>query len=208
MTFELHEVPTTGGAVQRELDAPDVAAAATLQVAVPLGPPTPWPAGYLPRTKGETRLWLSFAFLRVAPEGPLDVKLVATRIGMSRTSIAHANCAHKKLRDAVLAEIDRREAARVAQQASPRSSEAPSGEPIRNIRYWQAIAQRANSRICEFKALAVREETKSRRTRALLRRVLDDMKAGRWTRVDEDAVMMADLAAELDVADRKATRAN
>ncbi|MBI0532026.1 hypothetical protein [Sphingomonas sp. TX0522] len=167
-----------------------------------MGPPTPWPSGHVPRTRGEVRLWLSFAVLRADPAGPLDVKLVATRIGMSRTSIAYDGCAHGVLRAEVLREIARRAAA-AAEEAGGGAPAQPA-EPSRGVRYWQAIAQRADSRICEYKALAVRERQASSRTRALLRRVLDDMRAGRWTRADEDAVMIADIAAELHVADRKA----
>lgn len=168
-----------------------------------MGPPMPWPSGHVPRTRGEVRLWLSFAALRADPAGPLDVKLVATRIGMSRTSIAYDGCAHGVLRAEVLREIARRAAAAAEEEAGGGAPAQPA-EPSRGVRYWQAIAQRADSRICEYKALAVRERQASSRTRALLRRVLDDMRAGRWTRADEDAVMIADIAAELHVADRKA----
>lgn len=168
-----------------------------------MGPPTPWPAGHAPRTRGEVRLWLSFAFLRVDRTATLDVKLVATRIGMSRTAIAYDGCTHKVLRAAVLDEISRRAETKAADEAATGGGRPSAGAPARGVRYWQAIAQRADSRLCDFKAIAVREQMTSRRTRELLRRVLDDMRAGRWARVDMDAVMIADIAAELDMAERK-----
>ena len=168
-----------------------------------IGPPTPWPAEHAPRTRGEVRLWLSFAFLRADRTAALDVKLVATRIGMSRTAIAYDGCTHKVLRAAVLNEISRRAETKAADEAATGCGRPSAGAPARGVRYWQAIAQRADSRLCEFKAIAVRERMTSRRTRELLRRVLDDMRAGRWARVDVDAVMIADIAAELDVAERK-----
>ena len=180
----------TSGAVTPSADP-------TVTGASAFGPATPWPPHHVPRTPGEVRLWLSFALLRVDPEGPLDVKLVATRIGMSRTAIAYDGCAHKVLRKAVLEEIDARETARAAAATRVQAARVGPSRPVRGIRYWQAIAQRADSRIIEHAAAATREAAKSRRSRELLRRIFDDMKAGRWKRVDEEAVMMADLAAEL-----------
>lgn len=158
----------------------------------------PWPDGYEPRTPGERRLWHSFEELRSDPGSDLNLRVVATRIGMSRTSIAWDGCPHKELRKAIIDEIDAREERRVEAETARAEAEPVRGRVL-GVRHWQAVAQRADSRNAEYMARASRADRLSRRRTQLLRRFLEDIKAGRWQRVDVDAVTVAELSAELGV---------
>jgi hypothetical protein len=154
----------------------------------------PWPDGHEPRSKGERRLWASFRDQCADEDWVPSLSAVAIGAGMSRTALSSVDGPFGVLRKAIFDEADRRRAVNGVADGA-----ATAGAPRRTygIRQWQAVAQRADSRLADYMAMAVRADERSRRSRELLRRIFDDFKAGRWVRVDPDAVMLADLSAEL-----------
>lgn len=160
----------------------------------------PWPTGYEPATPGERRMWRAFATVRDDQNSALNPRSVARRAGLSPTPIAYEGGRFGVLRAALLAKMEERRPADPGQPA-PRSKEeieaADQAHRETRITYWQGIAQKTDSILGEFEARAIRAEAKSSRAVAVLRRVLEDIKAGRWVRADPDATAIADLVAEL-----------
>ncbi len=160
---------------------------------VPMETAPPWPEGHVPATDGERRMWMAFAELRADSNSQLSLLGVARKVGMSRTSISMDNSRFKVLRTAILEEMNQRRQAKLGIKAET----LDAGRPKLGVRHWQAVAQRADSLLAEYKVAALQADERSRRSRELLDRIFQDIRAGRWRSVDQDAVTMADLAVEL-----------
>ncbi len=162
------------------------------------GPVVPWPAGHVPGEGVETRMWLSFAELKIAPSCRLSIRGVARHGGVSATPIATEVCKMQVLRDAILDEMRQREPK--APKVEPSSAEKEAAKEAHRqtrITYWQKVAQRTDSLLGEYEVRAINAEATSRKYVRLLTRIYEDMKARRLIPGDADSVTVADLVALL-----------
>ncbi|USU10723.1 hypothetical protein NF701_09010 [Sphingomonadaceae bacterium OTU29THOMA1] len=161
----------------------------------------PWPSHHEPRTAGERRLWESFEDLRVDPASELSQKLVASRIGMSRTPLSVGKDGFALLREAIQDEIARRAEEKTSSRPeAPTAAEARAAEQARreqSVRYWRSLAQRNDSLIVAAHAEAARDREARERAVRLLRKILDHFREGRWIRADQDDGLLRDAEALL-----------
>lgn len=117
---------------------------------------------------------------------------------MSPTPIAYKDGDFRKLRDAILREIEDRRRPVSGVEPTKEELEARKEEHRKTrITYWQKVAQAAQSLVAEFEARALRAEAKSLRSMKLVRRIRDDLESGRLVQADPDEVILAELTAAL-----------
>ncbi|KQT33672.1 hypothetical protein ASG29_06580 [Sphingomonas sp. Leaf412] len=141
----------------------------------------------------EREMWAAFAAISRKQGARLSLSAVARQSGHSRTMISHDGGDFPVLRGAILEEIGRRKPARAAKPTREEAEAIAEARRERKVNHWRAVAREADGRNAECMAAAVAAETRTERAHGVLRRILDDMVAGRWVRADPSAVLLGEI---------------